>query len=115
MRTSIFFRLMMGYLLLLMLTMGVSLYSISKLGRVRDVTHSVILEDNVLLDLNKSLTNTLLTETLQEKKFIILHDQVYYNGFLQAWRDFDKYLASARGLARSPELSAMIDRIGTLH
>lgn len=106
---------MMGYLLLLTLATGVSLYSVSKLGRVRDVTHSVILEDNVLLDLNKSLTNTLVTETLQEKKFIILHDQVYYDGFLQAWRDFDRYLASARGLARSPELSAMIDRIGTLH
>ncbi|MHB8845162.1 MAG: sensor histidine kinase [Nitrospirota bacterium] len=115
MRTSIFFRLMMGYLLLLTLATGVSLYSVSKLGRVRDVTHSVILEDNVLLDLNKSLTNTLETEALLEKKFIILHDQIYYDGFLQAWRDFDKYLDSARRLVRSPELSAMVDRIGTLH
>ena len=115
MRTSIFFRLMMGYLLLLTLTMGVSLYSVSKLGRVRDVTHSVILEDNVLLDLHKSLVAALKTEREQEKQFITLNDQAFYDGFLLAWRDFDKNLAKARALARSPELLSVIDRIGTLH
>ncbi len=115
MRTSIFFRLMMGYLLLLTLTMGVSLYSISKLGRVRDVTHSVILEDNVLLDLHKSLAAALKAEREHEKNFITLHDQTFYDGFLLAWRDFDKNLAKARALARSPELPAVIDRIGSLH
>jgi two-component system sensor histidine kinase GlrK len=115
MRASIFFRLMIGYLFLLTLATGMSIYTIAQLGRVRDVTHSVILEDNVLLDLNKSLASTLLVETQQEKKFITLHDQVFYDGFLQAWLEFDKTLAQARSLTRSPELTAMIDRIGTLH
>jgi two-component system sensor histidine kinase GlrK len=106
---------MMGYLLLLALVMGVSLYSISKLGRVRDVTHSVILEDNVLLDLHKTLAAALQAETEHEKKYITLQDQAFYDGFLLAWRDFDKSLAKARSLARSPELLAVIERIGTLH
>lgn len=106
---------MMGYLLLLALVMSMSLYSISKLGRVRDVTHSVILEDNVLLDLHKSLAGTFLAETQNEKKFITLHDQAFYDGFLLAWRDFDRYLAQAKSLARSPELLVLIERIGTLH
>ena len=115
MRTSIFFRLMMGYLLLLTLATGVSLYSISKLGRVRDVTHSVILEDNVLLDLHKSLATAFQAEREHEKGFITLHNQSFYDGFLLAWRDFDKNLAKARALARSPELLDVIERIGTLH
>lgn len=115
MRASIFFRLMMGYLFLLALATSVSVYSIVQLGRVRDVTHSVILEDNVLLDLHKSLANSLLAETQNEKKFITLHDQAFYDGFLLAWRDFDKYLAQTKALARSPELLILIERIGTLH
>ena len=106
---------MMGYLLLLTLVMGVSLYSISKLGRVRDVTHSVILEDNALLDLNKSLAGSFLAEMQNENKFITLRDQAFYDGFLMAWRDFDKHLAQAKALANSQELAALIERIGTLH
>ena len=106
---------MMGYLLLLALVMGISLYSISKLGRVRDVTHSVILEDSVLLDLHKDLVRSFQAEMENEKKFITLHDNVFYDGFLLAWRDFDRSLGQAKSLARSPELAVLIERIGTLH
>ena len=64
MKASIFFRLMMGYIFLLVLATSVSVYSIVQLGRVSDVTRSITLEDNVLLDLHKSLANAFLTETI---------------------------------------------------
>jgi two-component system sensor histidine kinase GlrK len=115
MRASIFFRLMMGYLFLLVLTTSVSVYSIVQLGRVRDATHSITLEDNVLLDLHKSLANALLKEVENEKKLFALRDQTFYNGFLLAWRDFEKYLALTKEVARTPELTALIERIGSLH
>ena len=78
------------------------MYSIVQLGRVRDVTHSVTLEDNVLLDLHKSLAAALLTETQNEKKFITLHDQAFYDGFLLAWRDFEKNLAQTKAARPFP-------------
>jgi len=65
-------------------------YSIVQLGRVRDVTQSITLEDNVLLDLHKSLTNAFLKETQNEKNFITLRDAAFYDSFLLAWRDFEK-------------------------
>ncbi|NTW66847.1 MAG: HAMP domain-containing histidine kinase [Nitrospirae bacterium] len=115
MRASIFFRLMMGYIFLLVLATSVSVYSIVQLGRVRDVTQSITLEDNVLLDLHKSLSNAFLTETQNEKNFITLRDEAFYNSFLLAWRDFEKNLAQTKAVARSPELTALIERIGALH
>jgi two-component system sensor histidine kinase GlrK len=115
MRANIFFRLMMGYLFLLVLATSVSVYSIVQLGRVSDVTYSITVEDNVLLDLHKSLADALLKEVENETKLFALHDQTFYNGFLLAWRDFEKYLAQAKTVARSPELSALIERIGSLH
>ena len=106
---------MMGYLFLLVLATSVSVYSIVQLSRVRDVTHSITFEDNVLLDLHKSLSNAFLEETENEKKFITLRDQAFYNGFLLAWRDFEKVLAQVKAVARSSELTALIERIGSLH
>ena len=115
MKASIFSRLMLGYLFLLALATGLSVYSIVQLDRVRDVTHTITYEDTALLDLHKSLTAELQAEIENEKKFISLRDQAFYNAFLLAWRDFEKDLARARAVARSPELAAMIDRIGSLH
>jgi len=105
----------MGYLFLLVLATSMSIYAIVQLGRVRDVTHSVILEDNVLLDLQKSLATAFQDETQNEKKFITLREEVFYNGFLIAWRDFNKYHAQAKVLVHSPELITIVERIGTLH
>jgi two-component system, NtrC family, sensor histidine kinase GlrK len=106
---------MLGYLFLITLATSVSVYSIAQLGRVREVTHSVILEDNVLLDLHKGLVMEFQNEMQNEQKFITLHDQIFYDGFLMAWRDFDKNLSQAKAIARSPEVLVEIERIGTLH
>ena len=56
MKLSIFSRLMIGYLAFLVLAMGVSVYAIIQLRYVRDVTHSIILVDNPLLELHKNLS-----------------------------------------------------------
>ena len=61
------------------------------------------------------LKNDCSQEVENEKKLFALRDQTFYNGFLLAWRDFEKYLAQTRTVARSPELSALIERIGALH
>lgn len=106
---------MLGYIFLLVLATSVSMYAIVQLGRVRDVTQSITLEDNVLLDLHKSLASALLTETENEKNFITLRDEAFYNSFLLAWRDFEKDLAQTKAVAHSPELTALLDRIGALH
>ena len=104
---------MTGYLLLLALATGVSLYSIVQLGRVRDVTHSVILEDNVLLDLHKSLA-VLLAERRTKKVHhparpgILRRLPPGVAGFRQEPR-------AGEGARPLPELLVVIERIGTLH
>lgn len=112
---SIFSRLMMGYLFLLVVATSMSVYTIIQLVRVRDVTHSIILEDNSLLDLHKSLTDALLSETRYEKKFIVLNDAALLEGFLAARRDFEKDLASAASISDTAELDGVLVKIGHQH
>jgi two-component system sensor histidine kinase GlrK len=115
MRVSIFSRLMMGYLLLLILSMSATIYAIVQLGGIRGVIQSIILVDTSLVDIHKNLTDTLLSETRNEKKFVIMQDDALYAGFIAADGDFEALLRKAVALTDSPEVRAVLDRIADLH
>jgi two-component system sensor histidine kinase GlrK len=115
MKLSIFSRLMTGYLAFLVLAMGVSVYAIIQLRYVRDVTHSIILVDNPLLDLHKNLSDALLSETRYEKKFVIMRDAALYDGFLKSKAEFEQYLADAARTANTAELKDVLARSVDLH
>lgn len=115
MKWSIFSRLMTGYLVLLVLATGVSIYAILQLRHVRDVTQSVILVDNPLLDLHKNLSDAMLSETRFEKKFVITRDKVLYDGFLKSKAEFEQNLSDATRLADSAALKETLKGVADLH
>lgn len=115
MKWSIFSRLMTGYLAVLLLAMGVSVYAIVQLTYVRDVTKSVILVDNPLLDLHKGLSDSLLSQQRYEKKYIIMQDDLLYRGFLASKAEFEQYLRTAQQIAESPQLKSVLERAAGLH
>lgn len=112
---TIFSRLMLGYLVLLTMTAGVNLYSIFELGEVKEITHSIILLDNGLLDLQGKMADALLSESEYEKKFVILQDPVLYENFLASKHDFERYLAEANAVAGSPALKEVLARLRNRH
>ncbi len=115
MRLSILSRLILGYSVLLVLVAGMSVYAIVQLGRVNDVTHSIILTDNTLISLNKELTDDLLSETRYEKKYLIVRDRAFYDGFLKSKEEFGKKLAESIRLDVSGEVRASLMSIADLH
>lgn len=115
MKLSIFSRLITGYISLVVLATGVSVYAIIQLGHVRDVTHSIIFVDNPLLVLHKNLSDALLSETRYEKKFIIMHDEALHESFLKSTADFDQYLADAARRTDSAEVEDVLTRVAELH
>ncbi len=115
MRVSIFSRLMLGYLFLLVLSTSVSVYAIVQLGSIRDMIHSVILVDTSLVDIYKNLSDALLSETRYEKKFVIMNDPALYEGFLGANREFEDLLNQAFGRADSDDVKAVLSEIADLH
>ncbi len=115
MQWSIFSRLMTGYVVLLALATAVSVYAITQLIYVRDVTQSVIMTDNPLLDLHKNLSDALLSEERYEKKYVIMHDPVLYEGFLKSGDAFERSLRDASALAETSELKRVLSRAAELH
>jgi len=115
MRASIFSRLMMGYVLLVVLSASASVYAVVQLGKIRDVTHSILLVDTAIVDIHKSLTDVLLSETRYDKKFVIMNDQALHAEFLGANREFEGLLNQAFDRVDSPEVKAVLKEIADLH
>ncbi len=106
---------MTGYLVLLVLVTGVSVYAITQLGYVQEVTRSVTVTDTPLLDLHKSLSDALLSEQRYEKKYIIMRDPALYRGFLRSREEFEHALRDAGRIAETTELKKVLARTGDLH
>ncbi len=115
MRLSILSRLFLGYFFLLVLAAGMSLYTVVELGRVTDVTRSIILVDNPLISIHKDLTDALLSETRYEKKYLIVRDRAFYEGFLKSKGEFERSLHEALRLDISPEARALLNTASDYH
>ncbi len=114
-RLTIFSRLMLGNLAVLVIATGVSAYAILQLGHMREITHRIIQVHNALIALDKDMTSALLSETRYEKKFVLLQDQSLYEGFLAAKADFEKYLNEAMALAESAKVTDALRRVRELN
>ncbi len=109
---TIFSRLMLSYIALLVMATGVSTYSILQLGQMREVTHSIILLDTNLLDLHKNMADALLSASRYEKNITIMWNPDLYKSFLSSKKDFERYLDKAMLLAEPGEMQGVLSRLG---
>jgi two-component system sensor histidine kinase GlrK len=107
--------LILGYVFLLVLAAAMSFHLIVQLGRVTDVTNSIILADNALIGLQKDMADELLSETRYEKKYLIVRDRALYQGFLKSRTEFERNLSKALMLGVSPEVRDALNRAASFH
>lgn len=115
MKITIFSRLAIGYIIILSMVVSSSIYALYQLGKVNEVTRSVLEFDNRMLDLQKNLTDSLLSQMRNEKKYIVLEDDSLHDRFLLATADFKKDLQNALSLKMSPEVQQILKRIKRFH
>ena len=115
MRLTLFYRTVLGYLIFVLLVSAVSIFSIYQLSEVSKVSRSIILFDNTLLDFYEKLTNTLFSETGNERKFIIMQDDAFYDRYQEAKNDFDQQLFELTVLTKSESTKRALNNINRLH
>ena len=106
MRLSLFSRLVLGYLVVFALVMAVSIYVIGELRRFEDITRSILDRDTRVLDYQKKLADSFLSQIRYERKFTIAKDQTLYRQFLKFKGDFEHDLEEA--LAVADDRSAVV-------
>ena len=114
MRLSLFSRLVIGYLAVFALVMAVSLYALVKLRQFDEITQSILKTDNPVLDYEKKLADSLLSEIRYERKFIISKDEALYREFVKFKGDFERYADEASTVA-DPNAAGIFNQIKRDH
>ena len=111
MKLTIFSRLLTGHLIIFTLVIGMSAYAIVQIGRINQMTQSVLTINNRMSDNAEKLSDVIFSQVRYEKKFIISKDEGFYNQFLQLKGDFDRYLGEMMLLADSPQTRSLLNGI----
>ena len=115
MRLSIFARLIISYLFLFSMLAGVSLYFIYNLGRFNQVTHSIIANETSVLEYSNQLTDALLSEVRNDRKYVVLKDEKLFQNYLQARDEFNQLLKEALTKVATEEMKNIFFTIGAQH
>ncbi len=113
MRLTIFSRLMIGYFIVFSLVSAGSLYAILKLHQLNLGTRHILDIDIRILDFEKILEDSILSQLRYEKKFVITKDTALYNQFLSKKNEFDKYLTEALFMADTPPKRNALEKMKT--
>jgi len=99
MKLTIFSRVLIGYLILIILLITMGVYTFYQMGQINEVTQSILTINNQMSDYSEKLLDLIYSQVRYEKKFIISKDEIFYNEFLRLRNDFDRYLGEMTQLA----------------
>jgi two-component system sensor histidine kinase GlrK len=111
MKLTIFSRLVIGYLAIFIFTLAVNVYAIIQLRHLESVTKSMLRVDNRFNDLEQKLTDLFLSALRYEKKFILIKDNVFYDYFLLAKKDYEIVLREMISIASTDRLKDLLTKL----
>lgn len=111
MKATILSRLVISYSIIFFLVVAASIYTVYQLDQVKQATHSVLIFDNRILDLQKALTDSLLSQMRYEKKCILMKDYTLYDQFLISKASFEKDLQEALTIGGDSKIGKSLMRL----
>jgi CHASE3 domain sensor protein len=115
MAIPLFWRLILGYSAILLLTIGTSLYSIIQLGAFSKTARAAIDTDYRMIAYQETLTDALLSEVRYSGKYLITQSPASYDQFLQFKNDFLRYLSGLKASNVSREILTQLSHVEQLH
>lgn len=115
MKISIFVRLIISYAMLFTLLAGVSVYFIYHLDQFNKVIRSIILQDTLVLEYSTKLSDALLSEFRNDRKFVILKEEEHFENSLKAAYEFNLTLNDVITRTNSTEIRQFFTAIDAEH
>ena len=115
MAIPILWRILLGYSVLLVASVGLSLYSIVQLGTLSDAVTTTLNVDNRMIDSQEKLTDAILSEVRYGNKFVITHANLLLDQFREFKKDSTDYLGELNTLAHSGTTKARLARVQEYH
>ena len=111
MRATIFLRLLIGFIIIFLLQMAVSLYVTIQLRPLEKVPDTIQNNDYKIIMHNKKLMDILINQVRYEKKFIITQDKTLYDHFLENQAEFNQFLNELQSIVNSTQSKDLLIEI----
>jgi hypothetical protein len=115
MTISIFWRLILSHIGILLLSGATCLYSIIQLGSLSGTARSALDTNHRLIDYQEALTDAFLSQIRYGGKYLITHAETRYRQSRQFKKDFMDYLSTLKKLEESQTTGVSLARIERLH
>ncbi len=115
MKLSIYARLVISYFIFFAMLAGVSLFFIYNLNRFNQVMQSIIMNDTAVMEYSVQLSDALLAEVRNERKYVLLGDELLYQNYQEARAEFERLLLKIQLGVTDPETKAALQTISTQH
>jgi two-component system, NtrC family, sensor histidine kinase GlrK len=112
---TIFKRLGLGYLVIVLAVIALGMYSTIKLGQLNHVTRSINSIDNETIRLANSLIDAVLSQRKFEKKYIVSKDEDFHRQYLETEKPINKDLAQINALLDSADKKWLISKVKESH
>lgn len=96
---SIYQKMIIGYMLIVFMVVAVSIYTITILFKLNTISSSILSRDIALIDINKRMINSLLSQDRSKENYLLLGDEIFLNAFQDKKREMIKDLAGLEKLA----------------
>ena len=115
MSVPIFWRIILGYSVILLLASGVAAYSIVQLGGLSGTALSALDSENRMMTYQETLTDAFLSEARYAGRFLLTRADAHHKEFGQFKEDFKRYMGEMTSRATAVEITARLLRTDELH
>jgi CHASE3 domain sensor protein len=115
MQIPVFWRLILGTLGILLLSIAACLYSIIQLGTLSRTARAALDGDHRMIRYQEALTDAFLSEVRYGGKYIITHAEDRHEQLRQFKNDFARFLGELKSLVQSEEVANSLSRVEKLH
>lgn len=111
MRLTIFWRVILAQITLIILILAVSLYTLSQLHRFASLSTAILTTDAASIEAEKGLLEVFLVQMRSAEKYLLLRDEAFYTHFIAGGHEFTGRLEKVASLVDTPHESALLDQI----
>lgn len=115
MRLSIFWRLALGSLAIILVVAGVNLYALFQLRQLTKLNSELVSYHTPAIDQAKHLITSLYAQLRSEKQYRVVRDPVFLKGLDDEADEFRKTLTGLQGQETEPEGRKLLDNLQRLH
>ena len=112
---TIFKRLALGYLAILLVVVALGIYTTLRLDHLNQITCSISSIDGETIRIATELRDNALSQRGFEKKYIVSRDKDFYHQFLEIEKHIETDLKRISALITTPEKKRLISEIKKLH